>query len=247
MRADCATPRPLRQPALDLVGLLVHQPLFRCVPEDSLQDWCAYVRERRVLRGELLFQRGAPAGDAFWLIAVGQIKLFFPAANGNERVLATLHEKQCFGEAQALLGEPYPYSAEALTDGLLLRVDRSVYARLHDEMPPLASGLMTGMAAQICDLLHEIEQISVCSGIERVANYLLKRCEAYATENGCGSCIVTLPMAKQLLASRLNLKPETLSRIFHDLSGDGLIQVEGRRIVVPDVERLRALTNSSCC
>lgn len=237
----------MRNPGVDLVSLLVHQPLFRHVPEDTLRDWCAYVRERRLLRGELLFQRGASAGDAFWLIVVGQIKLSFPAANGNERVLTTLYDRQCFGEAQALLGEPYPYSAEALTDCLLLRVDRSIYAKLHDEMHPLASGLMAHMAARVHDLLHEIEQISVCSGIERVVNYLLRRCDAHAPECGGGSYTVTLPMAKQLLASRLNLKPETLSRIFHDLVCDGLIHVEGKRIVIRDVDRLRALSSSACC
>jgi CRP-like cAMP-binding protein len=235
----------MRNPAL--VGLLIHQPLFRNVPEDTLRDWCGYVRERRLLRGEVLFQRGASAGDAFWLVAVGQIKLSFPTASGNERVLTTLHDRQCFGEAQALLGEPYPYSAEALTDSLLLRVDSSIYARLQTGMHPLASGLMTGMAARIHDLLHEIEQISVYSGIGRVINYLLKRCDAAGQVGGCGGCTVTLPMAKQLLASRLNLKPETLSRIFHDLACDGLIHVDGKRIVIHDVDRLRAVASSTCC
>jgi len=237
----------MRNPAFDVFSLLVHQPLFRHVPEETLRDWCGYVRERRLQRGELLFQRGASAGDAFWLIAVGQIKLAFPAANGNERVLTTLHDKQCFGEAQALLGEPYPYSAEALTDCLLLRVDRSIYAKLQGEMHPLACGLMTGMAARIHDLLHEIEQLSVYSGVERVVSYLLKRCDAHGDPARSGSCTITLPMAKQLLASRLNLKPETLSRIFHDLVDDGLIHVDGKRIVIHDVERLRSLAASTCC
>jgi Mn-dependent DtxR family transcriptional regulator len=52
-------------------------------------------------------------------------------------------------------------------------------------------------------------------------------------------------MAKQLLASRLNLKPETLSRIFHDLANDGLIQVERQQIRIRDVARLRTLANAS--
>lgn len=236
----------MRNPAIDVVSLLVHQPLFMNIPEDTLREWSCHVRERRMLRGEVLFHRGASAGDAFWLIAVGQVKLSFPSSNGNERVLATLHEKQCFGDAQALLGEPYPYTAEALTDCLLLRVDRAIYTRLQDHTHPLVCGLMTGLAARVHDLLHEIEQISVYSGLERVARYLLKHCPIEASADGGGSYTVQLPMAKQLLASRLNLKPETLSRIFHDLVRDGLILVDGKRIVIHDVRRLRTLA-STCC
>lgn len=230
----------MRNPAIDVSSLLLHQPLFTNLPEGSLDEWTGYVREKRLQRGEVLFHRGASAGDAFWLIAVGQIKLSFPSSSGNERVLTTLSEKQCFGEAQALLGEPYPYTAEALSDALLLRVDRAIYTKLQQQAHPLLHCLMTGMATRIHDLLHEIEQISVYSGMERVARYLLRHCPD-GDNCRCGGCTVELPMAKQLLASRLNLKPETLSRIFHDLASEGTIEVEGRRIILRDVARLRVL------
>lgn len=236
----------MRDPSVDVVSLMTHQPLFTNVPEETLRDWSRYVREKRLLRGEVLFHRGASAGDAFWLIAVGQVKLSFPSSNGNERVLATLHEKQCFGEAQALLGKPYPFTAEALSDCLLLRVDRAIYAQLHDQSHPLACGLMSGMAARIHELLHEIEQMSVLSGIERVSRYLLTHCPE--DDDDCSRChTVHLPVAKQLLASRLNLKPETLSRIFHELASEGLIQVDGKRIVIRDLPRLRRMGSGACC
>ena len=41
-----------------------------------------------------------------------------------------------------------------------------------------------------------------------------------------------------MIASRLNLTPETLSRIFHDLSDAGLISVQGKRITLHDPARL---------
>ena len=42
-----------------------------------------------------------------------------------------------------------------------------------------------------------------------------------------------------MIASRLNLTPETLSRIFSQLSHDGMITVSGRDVTIHDVERLR--------
>ena len=49
---------------------------------------------------------------------------------------------------------------------------------------------------------------------------------------------IALPTSKQVIASRLNLTPETLSRIFHDLSDAGLISVQGKRITLHDPARL---------
>jgi CRP-like cAMP-binding protein len=46
-------------------------------------------------------------------------------------------------------------------------------------------------------------------------------------------------VAKGVIASRLNLTQEHFSRILHDLAALGLIEVQGRRIRVLDLERLR--------
>jgi CRP/FNR family transcriptional regulator, dissimilatory nitrate respiration regulator len=48
----------------------------------------------------------------------------------------------------------------------------------------------------------------------------------------------TLPASKHIIASRLNLTSETLSRILHGLSESGLIAVKGKQITVLDVVRL---------
>jgi CRP-like cAMP-binding protein len=42
-----------------------------------------------------------------------------------------------------------------------------------------------------------------------------------------------------VIASRLNMTPEHFSRILHDLAAGGLIEVNGRSVSIPDLERLR--------
>ena len=44
-----------------------------------------------------------------------------------------------------------------------------------------------------------------------------------------------------LLASRLSIKPETLSRTLKALSKQGLITLDGSQIELVDIERLREL------
>jgi CRP-like cAMP-binding protein len=52
---------------------------------------------------------------------------------------------------------------------------------------------------------------------------------------------VTLPIGEGVIASRLNLTPQHFSRILNDLTAQGLIVVEGRKVHIVDLERLRAL------
>jgi len=82
-----------------------------------------------------------------------------------------------------------------------------------------------------------VESYSLRSSAQRVIGYLLQHCPP---ENDCqGTLELTLPTSKQVIASRLNLTPETLSRILHDLTQAKLIEVHGRNIKVPDLRRLR--------
>jgi CRP-like cAMP-binding protein len=52
------------------------------------------------------------------------------------------------------------------------------------------------------------------------------------------SAKVDLSISKQVVAARLNLAPETLSRHFKELSDMGLVTVKGRTVLVHDVDKL---------
>ncbi len=76
------------------------------------------------------------------------------------------------------------------------------------------------------------------SGPERVIGFLL-RIDSPGNGDESNETTVKLPASKVTIASRLNLTPEHFSRILHDLSATGLIEVDGKSIHVPDLQRLR--------
>ncbi|MFO1467019.1 MAG: helix-turn-helix domain-containing protein [Steroidobacteraceae bacterium] len=82
--------------------------------------------------------------------------------------------------------------------------------------------------------MREIETLSFENARNRVITHLLK-----LAGNGTGSASVVLGEAKQALAARLAIKPETLSRTLRALTEAGSIEVDGRTIRILDLERLR--------
>jgi CRP/FNR family transcriptional regulator, dissimilatory nitrate respiration regulator len=83
--------------------------------------------------------------------------------------------------------------------------------------------------------VQDVESYSMRSSAQRVIGYLLQNCRTTART----ALTIALPTSKLVIASRLNLTPETLSRVFAELSRLGLIAVHGRSIDIPKLQRLR--------
>lgn len=222
--------------SLDIPALLSRLPLFQEISPQHIQHIAAQTREKRLTKGEMLFQKGdQPRG--FYLIVFGQIKLAFPSSSGNEKVVDILGPKQSFGEAVMFMDRPYPVFAEALVDSLLLHIARDAVFDLIEKDTSFARHMLAGLALRLHSLVQDVESYSLRSSAQRVIGYLLQLSPHEG--NGSGRVEITLPTSKQVIASRLNLTPETLSRIFHDLAEAKLITVQGREITIHDLKRLR--------
>ena len=216
---------------LDIPSLLRRIPLFSELSEADIQLVARYTRERQVARGEVLFQRGdLPHG--FYFVVSGQVKLAFSSSQGTEKVVEIVGPMQSFGEAVMFMNHPYPVFAEALSETVLVHVGQAVVSELIDQDSTFARKLLAGMAIRLHGLIQDVETYSLRSSTQRVIGYLLQVADNDAP------CEIALPTSKQVIASRLNLTPETLSRIFHDLSDAGLITVQGKRVSLHDPVRL---------
>jgi CRP-like cAMP-binding protein len=50
---------------------------------------------------------------------------------------------------------------------------------------------------------------------------------------------ISLPANKNVIASNLNITPETFSRILHNLSDENLIEVKGKEVHIKAIDKLR--------
>ena len=228
---------PMHETRLDIPQILSRLPLFQELAPEQIAALETACRERRLAKGEMLFQKGDPP-KGFFVVVFGQIKLAFPSSQGNEKVVQILGPRQSFGEAVMFMDRPYPVFAEGLVDSLLLHIGSPTVFELLERDPLFARRMLAGLSLRLHSLVHDVETYSLRSSAQRVVGYLLQHCPQQ--EGPCeGSFEISLPTSKQVIASRLNLTPETLSRIFHDLSADGLISVSGKQITINDVRRLR--------
>jgi CRP/FNR family transcriptional regulator, dissimilatory nitrate respiration regulator len=217
----------------NIEALLAHVPLFNGLMPEEIACIARGTREIHAVRGDILFHKW-DACSGFHLIAYRQVKLAFTSPQSGEKVVEILGQGQTFGKAVMFMDKPYLVYAHALTDSLLLHISKAVIMEELENDPKLDRKMMTAWPHH---LITDVDSYSLHSGRQRIIGYLLR--EQLDSDDAEKTITVTLPTNKGVIASQLNLTQEHFSRILHELSDKGLITVKGRKIHIPDVEKLR--------
>jgi len=148
-------------------------------------------------------------------------------------VIEVITPGNSFAEAVMFM-EPagYPVNASAVSDTRLLAFENRVFLDLLEESPALTRKLLATLSRRLHALLQEIDELSLHNATYRLVTYLLQQ------DRTGGHIDLSVP--KQLVASRLSIKPETLSRILARLRERGLVQIDGEHITLLDEPGLRA-------
>jgi CRP-like cAMP-binding protein len=218
-------------------SFLANVPLFKELANDELDRIASNTHEVRAARAEILFRRG-DAALGFHIIVFGQVKLAFSSPRGDEKVVDLIGPGQSFGEAVMFMERPHVVTAQTLSDSLLLYIAREIVFQELERDPRFVRRMIAGLSSRLHRLMSDLESDSLHSGTQRVIGYLLR--DSDASPMPPRALEVTLPATKGVIASRLSLTQEHFSRILHDLTARGLIEVRGRAIYIPDVARLRA-------
>lgn len=226
-----------RHPQIKIQAFLANLPMFSEMSREELDRIAAATVPIYAEKGQAIVQCGDPC-TGFHLVVYGQVKLGFTSPQGVEKVVEIVRPGQSFGEALLFLDTPYLVFAQALSDSMLLHVAKHAVLEGLSSDPCFAKRLLCGLARRVRGLVRDVEAYSLRSGQERVIGYLLADA-ADVSMNG-KPVEVHLTPGKSVIASRLNMTPEHFSRILHDLSAAGLIEVNGRAVRIPDLERLRA-------
>ena len=224
-------------PAIRTSAFLSKLALFQDAGADEIERIAAGTSEIRVVKGQMIFQRGDPC-VGFHAVVYGQVKLAFVSPQGSEKVVDIIGPGASFGEALMFTDRPYVVYAQALADSMLLHISRAAIDAEIERDPKLARRMIAGLSRRLHGLVKDVEAYSLRSGIQRVIGYLLRDLESRPGDPG--PVRIELDANKGVIASRLNLTPEHFSRILAELAHDGLIEVHGAQIVILDPVRIRS-------
>ncbi len=222
---------------LDVCELLARAPLFASLNRNCCEILAHSAQIHRLLKNQYLYRRGDVATGVY-LVAVGQIKASIPVARSRHgKVIEMFGAGDSFGETLMLLNHPHIVDAQALDDSVVIWLDKQDIEAILALDADFALKMLKSVSLRFETLLHDIETVSTHSASERVAEYLLKQ-PRQGTQT-------QLKFSKCLIASRLGLQAESLSRALQRLSREHLISVHGSHVEILNEQGLLQLNHAS--
>lgn len=206
-------------------------PLFATVDDDTLARLTLEAKVETYEDGDVIFRQGDPVG-AVVIALRGYVKLMRIAPCGDETLIGIRSDGDTVDEPPTGPNELYRLSAEAVGPVSVLRLPAGRFARLLKESPTLCAAVVQDAKDKIATLIGEIESLKAQNADQRLARFILSLCPP-----GEEQCRFRLPYDKRLIAARLGVKQETLSRAFAKLRDYG-VRTETRDVLVESVARL---------
>lgn len=200
---------------------------------DSVAEQILKTSSVETLRaGSVLFHQDETA-EFFFKVIDGWVKLERHQSSGKSAILGVFTRDQSFAEAVAIVNGQYPATATAATAATVVRIPAQPLRDAIITRPEIGFAVIASTVQHLHQMIRQIEQLKLQNGDERVAEFLLSLTDVVE-----GPASIALPFDKQLIAGRLGIKPETLSRAFGRLRDLG-VEVSGPDVVIRDVQALQ--------
>lgn len=165
--------------------------------------------------------------DSLYIVQAGVIELYASSPK-NRKTIALLKPGDSFILAAVVHNAVALMSARSVGRAQILRVPAGLYRRvLHNDQRLLFNGLME-IAREFRRMVRHLRDQKLRSADQRLAGYLMRLGREQGSEQD-----MVLPVSKQLIASFLGIRSESLSRAFLDLQPIG-VTVEGERVQIAD-------------
>lgn len=215
-------------------------PYLADLPVEDLSALARSAVVKRWRKGQTVFEEGE-ACHGLYVVASGCIRILRLSAAGREQVLHTESEG-AVGEAPLLDGGPYPACGRAASDLVTLFVAREAVLDWCHRRPEIALGLAVALAGRVRRFAALAESLSLHQVSQRLAAYLLERAESsqdFEARAADAPADVVLEETNQEIAAQIGTVRELVSRLLGDFKRRGLIRLRGRRVIIPDLDRLR--------
>lgn len=209
--------------------------LFAGMGEPEFDRLCHGIAMLSLERGQTLFERGDPA-EFFYVVLTGRIELFVLSEAGDKKVVEVIGDGQSFAEAVAFMNaRAYPVNAQTMAPSRLCRVSNDSYVALLKTAPDACMRLLGDVCRRLHGKIIEIEELTIQNAGHRLIHYLLSQTASDASD----SAVLNLDLPRHVIASRLSMQPETLSRLLRSLVNAGIIEVDGKSVRVSSLSKLR--------
>ncbi len=212
---------------------LHHKLNEQMIPIEILKKYGA--REVALKKDEVIFREEEEALNYFQVID-GSVKLITNSSDGQEFIQGIFRENDSFGEPPLLCSFPYPSTATALEDSIIIKLPKEKFLLLLKENFEIHLHLDQILCQRLKYKSMILSEISFYDPEHRIMS-LLK----YLKDDSTRSAVhkqgmirtnhtYVVPFTRQQIADMSGLRVETVIRTVKKMERDGKLQLECRKI-----------------
>jgi len=211
--------------------------LWRDASDESIAWLAQLATVEEYEKGSLLFREGELA-EYIAVVVTGHARAIYHSSStdGRDVVIATFWPTDVIGSVAALGDVPFESDVEAVEPLTVAVIPFDAFSEMLHAEPSVAMSVIRELALRWFQAIDIMKRNAVDVNT-RIAQYLS---ELPRTVLGPDAYSVDIPTPRAELAALLGTTPETLSRAFHQLQDDGLLESHDRMIIVPDAAALLA-------
>ncbi len=217
-------------------------PLLAELPERELEVLEHVSETSEVRRRQFIWEPGS-AANTLYIVRSGIVKVSKVSDEGRELTLHFFTRDHLFGELSVISDQPHDTVAEAYEDCLLLAIGKDDFNRILMRTPLLAMRMLRLVGDRRQRLENRVESLLFRSAHARLASLFIELAVTFGVRDSRG-IIINLKLTHKEIASLIGATRETVSFAILDLRKDGLIQTEGKRVILLDEPGLKTLRDA---
>ena len=211
-------------------------PLFTALDDAEAASLRASMDNVKIQKGGVLFHEG-DEGEHLYVIVEGKLKLGTSSGDGRENLLSILGPGEMFGELSLFDPGPRTSTATAVTDAKLLSLSHAKVIPWLKDNPEVALHLLERLAQRLRRTNEAVGDLVFSDVPGRVAKALLDLGDRFGKQTAEG-LHVHHDLTQEELAQLVGASRETVNKALADFAGRGWLKLDGRSVLITDVERL---------
>lgn len=212
-----------------------------CMMRLCLPTWQALLKHEKeayfIARKGYIFRQDEPVQGIFFILN-GKVKVTSTGKQGREQIIRFAKAGDILGHRGFSSGEKiYRISAVALEDTIVCFIPTSAYLDLLHMNNELAYSMLFFYAEELGKMDAWLRKMVELTMKQKVADALLMVYEAFGT--GQDGRTLAYQISRRDIANTAGSVPDVVSRLLAELARDGVLALQGKKIIVPDFDKLR--------
>jgi len=199
------------------------------------------IAQKRRYEGRRVIVRQGDADGDLYAVLRGHLKVTACDRHGHEIVMSLMQPGDVFGEIAFLDGGARSATVTSLDSCELLVIRRADFLLLLRRVPTISMALLNVMAKRIRRLSESAQDSAFLDVKSRLAKRLVDLADQFGTPLGSGQVALKVRLSQQELGDMVQATRESVNKCLREWAKEGIIQQNGRQLVIEDRQRLGAL------